>query len=30
LLGFFHVGNSNYVSPQTKRKPVEQVTTWVR
>ena len=30
LLGFFHLGNTEYVSPQTKRKPVDEVATWVR
>jgi nitroreductase len=30
LLGFFNIGNTNYVSPQTKRKPVEAVAMWVR
>ena len=30
LLGFFHVGNTEYVSQQTKRKPVDVVTTWVQ
>lgn len=29
LLGFFHIGNTSYVSKETKRKPVENVTTWV-
>lgn len=30
LLGFFHVGNTNYVSPVTRRKPVDDVTAWIR
>ena len=29
LLGFFHIGNTEYVPKQTRRKPIEEVTTWV-
>lgn len=30
LLGFFHVGNTSYVPPVTRRKPVDDVTAWIR
>jgi nitroreductase len=30
LLGFFHIGNTEYVAPQSRRKAVEDVTVWVR
>jgi nitroreductase len=30
LLGFFHLGVTNYIPPQTKRRAVEDVTAWVR
>jgi len=29
LLGFFHIGKTNYNPPDSKRKPVEEVATWV-
>ena len=29
LLGFFHIGNTELAPKQTRRKPVEEVTTWV-
>lgn len=30
LLGFFHIGKTNYTPPESKRKPVEALTLWVR
>jgi len=30
LLGFFHIGSTNYVPKETKRKSLDVVTTWVR
>lgn len=30
LLGFFHIGNTTIIPKETKRKPVEAVTSWVR
>jgi nitroreductase len=30
LLGFFHIGNTEYVPPQTRRKAVDVVARWVR
>ena len=30
LLGFFHVGKTNYTAPDSKRKSVEDVSFWVR
>ncbi len=30
LLGFFHLGVTNYTPPQSKRHAVEDVATWVR
>jgi nitroreductase len=30
LLGFFHIGNTKYSPPDSKRKGVESVATWVR
>lgn len=30
LLGFFHIGNTNVAPRETKRKPVDSVTTWVK
>src|SRR5262249_12031336 len=29
LLGFFHLGNTNYTPPDSKRKPVDDIATWV-
>ena len=30
LLGFFHIGNTEYSAPQSRRKSVDEVTTWIR
>jgi nitroreductase len=30
LLGFFHIGNTEYVPKDSKRKPVDSVTTWIK
>lgn len=30
LLGFFHLGKTDYTPPDSKRKPVEDVSVWVR
>ena len=30
LLGFFHIGNTNLVPKETKRKPIDSVTNWVK
>lgn len=30
LLGFFHIGKTNYAPPDSKRKSVEDVSTWVK
>jgi nitroreductase len=30
LLGFFHIGNTSYIPPESKRRPVEALSVWVR
>jgi nitroreductase len=30
LLGFFHIGNTNYTPPESKRRPAEALSVWVR